>query len=119
MYVQERMKECLTLRYIPFHVLTKILYVSLLIINYLIGLVFWAFLIGFWYVAWSGTKMEQIRHIRIKFIIPSGVAIVEIRGESPLLEKYMFVSHTKHMQRKINGSTSFAIDNICYVSFRI
>ena len=23
------------------------------------------------------------------------------------------------MQRKINGSTSFAIDNMCYVSFRI
>ena len=33
--------------------------------------------------------------------------------------KYMFVSHTKHMQRKINGSTSFAIDNMYNVSFRI
>ena len=31
----------------------------------------------------------------------------------------MFVSHTKHMQRKINVSTSFAIDNMYYVSFRI
>ena len=36
-----------------------------------------------------------------------------------MLEKYMFVSHTKHTQRKINGSTSFAIDNIYYVNFRI
>ena len=36
-----------------------------------------------------------------------------------LLEKYIFVSHTNHMQRKINGSTSFAIDNMHYVSFKI
>ena len=35
------------------------------------------------------------------------------------LEKHMFVSHTKHMQRKIKGSTSFAIDNMFYVNFRI
>ena len=28
-----------------------------------------------------------------------------------LLEKYMFVSHTRHTQQKINRSTSFAIDN--------
>ena len=31
----------------------------------------------------------------------------------------MFVSHTKHTQRKINGSTSFAIDNMYNVNFRI
>ena len=31
----------------------------------------------------------------------------------------MFVSHTKHTQRKINKFTSFAIDNMYYVSFRI
>ena len=36
-----------------------------------------------------------------------------------LLEKYMSVSHTKHTQWKINESTSFAIDNIYYVSFKI
>ena len=36
-----------------------------------------------------------------------------------LLEKYMFISHKKHTQRKINGSTSFAIDNMYYISFRI
>ena len=29
------------------------------------------------------------------------------------------VSHTKHSQRKINGSTSFAIDNMYYVNFKI
>ena len=29
-----------------------------------------------------------------------------------LLEIYMFVSHTKHTQQKINGATSFTIDNI-------
>ena len=29
-----------------------------------------------------------------------------------VLEKYMFVSHTKHMQRKNNRSTSFTIDNM-------
>ena len=33
--------------------------------------------------------------------------------------KYVFVSYTKHAQRKINGSTSFAIDNMYYVNFRI
>ena len=36
-----------------------------------------------------------------------------------MLEKNMFVSHTKHTQRKINESTSFAIDNMYYVSFKI
>ena len=36
-----------------------------------------------------------------------------------ILEKYMFVSHTKHTQRKINESTSFAIDNMYNVNFRI
>ena len=42
-YVLERMKECLTLTYIPFHVTCcsiKILYVYLLITDYLIGLAF-------------------------------------------------------------------------------
>ena len=37
----------------------------------------------------------------------------------PMKENDMFVSHTKHMQRKNNGSTSFAIDNMCNVNFRI
>ena len=45
-YVLERMKECPTLTYTPFHVV-QILYVSLHIIDYLIGLAFWAFAIGF------------------------------------------------------------------------
>ena len=36
-----------------------------------------------------------------------------------LLEKYMFVSHTKHTQQKINRSTSFVIDNMHYVNFKI
>ena len=31
----------------------------------------------------------------------------------------MFVSRTKHTQWKINGSTSFAIDNMYYVIFRV
>ena len=31
----------------------------------------------------------------------------------------MFVSHTKHTQRKISGSISFVIDNMYYVNFRI
>ena len=35
------------------------------------------------------------------------------------MEKYMFVPHTNHTQRKINGSTSYAIDNMYYVNFRI
>ena len=31
----------------------------------------------------------------------------------------MFLSHTKHTQwKKINGYTSFAIDNMYYVNFR-
>ena len=33
-------------------------------------------------------------------------------SHSKVLEKHMFVSHTKHTQWKINGSTSFAIDNM-------
>ena len=37
----------------------------------------------------------------------------------PLLEKYMFALHTKHTQQKINRFTSFTIDNMYYVSFRI
>ena len=36
-----------------------------------------------------------------------------------MLKKYMFVSHTKHMQQKINRSISFAIDNTYYVNFRL
>ena len=30
----------------------------------------------------------------------------------------MFVSHTKHTQLKINKSTSFAIDNMYYISLK-
>ena len=45
-FIQGRMKEFPILTYKPFHVLTKILYVSLLITDYLIGLAFWAFPIG-------------------------------------------------------------------------
>ena len=40
-------------------------------------------------------------------------------GRHFMMEKHMFVSHTKHTQGKINGSTSFAIDNMYYVNFRI
>ena len=36
-----------------------------------------------------------------------------------MLKKYMFVLHIKHMQRKINGFTLFAIDNMYYVNFII
>ena len=45
-FVQGRIRECLTLSYKPFYVLTKILYVSLLTIDYLTRLAFWAFPIG-------------------------------------------------------------------------
>ena len=33
--------------------------------------------------------------------------------------KTWFVLHTKHTQWKINGSISFAIDNMYYVNYRI
>ena len=33
--------------------------------------------------------------------------------------KTLFVSHTKHTQQNINGSTSFTIDNMYYLNFRI
>ena len=33
--------------------------------------------------------------------------------------KTRFVSHTKNTQWKNNGSTSFAIDNMYYVNFKI
>ena len=36
-----------------------------------------------------------------------------------MLEKHMFVSHTNHTQQKMNGSTSFAINNMYCVNFRI
>ena len=36
-----------------------------------------------------------------------------------LMEKYMFVSHIKHTQWKIDRSTSFEIDNMYYVNFKI
>ena len=36
-----------------------------------------------------------------------------------MLEKNMFLSHTKHTQQKINRSTSFTIDNIYHANFRI
>ena len=36
-----------------------------------------------------------------------------------ILDKYMFVLHTKHTQWKNNGPTSFAIDNMYYINFRI
>jgi len=36
-----------------------------------------------------------------------------------MLEKYMFVSYTKHTQWKISESISFAIDNMYYVNFNI
>ena len=42
-----------------------------------------------------------------------------IKGLPSSRKKHMFVSHTKHTQRKINESTSFTIDNIYYVNFRI
>ena len=51
--VLKRMKKCLTLTYIPIHVLTKIMYVFLHLTDNLIGLTFWAFPIGLQYVAWS------------------------------------------------------------------
>ena len=35
------------------------------------------------------------------------------------MEKYIFTSHTKHTQRKINESILFAIDNMYYVNFII
>ena len=35
-----------------------------------------------------------------------------------MLEKYMFVSHIKHTQLKINGCTSFATDNMYYISLK-
>jgi len=44
--VQRRIRECPTLIYKPFLFLYQIMYVSLLITNYLIGLAFWAFPIG-------------------------------------------------------------------------
>ena len=48
---------------------------------------------------------------------PSQCQVVGI--DVNMLEKHMFVPHTKHMQQKINGSTSFAIDNMYYINFKI
>ena len=51
--------------------------------------------------------------------IGSKTTTMTITRMKSMLEKYMFVSHTKYTQGKINESTSFAIDNMYYVSFRI
>ena len=44
---------------------------------------------------------------------------VNILLDEASIGKTWFVSHTKHTQQKINGSTSFEIDNMYYVNFRI
>ena len=59
-------------------------------------------------------------HPHVKTDIQSMLgACVMTDCEKYLLENHMFVSHTKQTQRKIIGFTSFAIDNMHYVSFRI
>ena len=42
-----------------------------------------------------------------------------VRSMMSMSEKQMFISHKKHTQRKINGSTSFVIDSMCYINFRM
>ena len=50
--------------------------------------------------------------------VPQGPRPKREFHELYMMENYMFVSHTKHTQWKINGSISFAIDNMYYVNFR-
>ena len=48
--------------------------------------------------------------------------VIQIRNWRPLwyqlLEKHIFILHTRHTQQKINGSTLFAINNMYYANFR-
>ena len=53
---------------------------------------------------WSGEEPEIVH--------PSPI-------DASVVRKTWFVSHIKHTKQKINRSTSFAIDNIYYVNFRI
>ena len=53
------------------------------------------------------------------YIMQSKGFIAKNQEHMILLDKYMFVSHTKHTQWKINGSTLFAIDNMYYVNLKI
>ena len=60
-----------------------------------------------------------IVYIILNEVIKNKNKTFHIRCIIKLLKKYIFVSHTKHTQRKINESTSFAIDNMYDVSFKI
>ena len=44
---------------------------------------------------------------------------VEHQATEEIVGKTWFISHTKHTQRNINRFTSFAIDNMYYVNFKI
>ena len=58
--VQGRIREWHTLIYTPFPYIIKFyMFLSLYIIDYLIGLAFFAILIGLQYVSWSGTKRNK------------------------------------------------------------
>ena len=70
------------------------------------------------HLEWWKTHWE-VCLLRIVLVTHEGVLLVCSSLGKELLEKHMFVSHTKHMQWKINGSTSFAIDNMYYINFRI
>ena len=47
------------------------------------------------------------------------VRVIRYTFKVIVMDKYMLVSHTKHTQQKIHKSTSLAIDNMYYVSFKI
>ena len=68
--VQGRIRECPTLTYKPFHTSYKILYISLLIIDYLIGLTFWAISIE---LQLCGLEWDQKR--TNKTLVPMGLGL--------------------------------------------
>ena len=55
------------------------------------------------------------RPMRLLHIVCTNIYIYKVI----CVGKTWFVSHTKYTQRKINGSTSFAINNMYYINFRI
>ena len=66
--------------------------------------------------------MFEIRFGNLNFVILDRYSFCRASAlnlDRYVLEKYMFVSRTKNMQRKNSGSTSFTIDNMCYINFRI
>ena len=67
----------------------------------------------FWGILLNHTRVGPLR------VVGKALQIISSRTPWRWWKNTCFVLHTKHMQWKINKSTSFAIDNMYYVNLRI